>query len=41
MQNKLDLFDVIDKVVGGGDLHWQSLLDNEIVKFTETFNDEI
>lgn len=22
MQNKLDLFQVIDKVVGGGDLHW-------------------
>ena len=40
-QNKLDLFRIIEEVEGGGDLAWQDLLDSEIVKYSEGFQDEI
>lgn len=33
MQNKLDLFGIIEKVQGGGDLRWQEILDTEIIKY--------
>lgn len=33
MQNKLDLFQMIDKIMGGGDLQWLTMLDTEIVKY--------
>lgn len=41
MQNKLDLFQIIEEVVGGGDLKFQNMLDTEIVKYTETFHEEL
>lgn len=37
MQNKLDLFQIIEQVIGGGDLNLQRILDTEIVRYTETF----
>ena len=40
-QNKLDLFRIIEEVEGGGDLAWQDLLDTEIVKYSEGFQEEI
>ena len=42
MQNKLDLFQIIDKVASGSsDLKWQSLLDTEIERYQMTFQEEL
>ena len=41
MQNKLDLFQIIDKVTGSADLKWQSLLNTEIERYQETFQEEL